>query len=47
MHLESEAQELIQASMKENNVVATSLDDLRPAEVPIEHHFELNDPNPI
>ena len=31
----------------DNSIVATSLDDLRPDEVPIKHHFELDNTNPI
>ena len=46
-HLGSDTQHVIETAMMEKSIVATSLDDLRPAEVPIKHHFELDDTNPI
>ena len=46
-HLDSDIQNVIETAMMENSIVAISLDDLRPAEVPIKHHFELEEKNPI
>ena len=46
-HLDSDSPNIIKTAMMEKGIVSTSLDDLRPAEVPIKHHFEQNDTNPI
>ena len=46
-HLDNEAQRIIETALIDKSIVATSLDDLRPTEVPIKHHFELDDTNPI
>ena len=46
-HLDSDTQNVIETVMMEKRIFATSLDDLRPAKVPIKHHFELDDSNPI
>ena len=47
VHLDNEAKSLIETALMDKSTVATSLDDLRPAEVPIKHHFELDNTNPI
>ena len=46
-HLDNEAQSVIETALMDKSVIATSLDDLRPAEVQIKHHFKLNHTNPI
>ena len=46
-HLDSETQSVIETALMDRSIVATSLDVLRPAEVPIKHHFELDNTNPI
>ena len=46
-HLDNEAQSVIETALMDKSIVVTSLDDLRPAEVPIKHHFELDSTNPI
>ena len=47
VHLDNEAQSLIQTALMDKSIAATSLDDLRPSEVPIKHLFELDNTNPI
>ena len=46
-HLDNEAQSVIETALMDKSIFATSLDDLRPAEVPAKHHFELDHTNPI
>ena len=46
-HLDNEAQSVIETALMDESIVATSHDDLRPAEVLIKHHFELDNTNPI
>ena len=46
-HLDSDTQNVIETVMMEKSIVATSLDDPRPADVQIEYHFELKVTNPI
>ena len=46
-HLDNEAKSVIETALMDKSIVATSLDDLRPAEVPIKHHFELGNTIPI
>ena len=46
-HLAFENREGIVSSMQNSGIVAWSLDDLRPADVPVSHSFELEDPRPI
>ena len=40
-HLDNEVQRVIETTLMDKSIVATSLDDLRPAEVPIKHHFPV------
>ena len=46
-HLDNKAQSVIDTALMDKSIVATSLDDLRLAEVPITHHFELDKTNLI
>lgn len=46
-HLERGAALEIYANLQDNDVIASSLHDLRPASVPVEHTFELKDMTPI
>ena len=46
-NLDGDTQNTIDTEMMEKSIVATSLEDLRPAEVPIKHCFELDGTNPI
>ena len=46
-HHDNDSQNIIETAMMEKSVVATSLDDPLPAEVPIKNHFELDDTNLI
>ena len=46
-HLDNEAQSFINTALMDKSTVTASLDDLRPAEVPIKHDFELDNTNPI
>ena len=46
-HLGPEAREDIIKSIENSGIAAWSLDDLRPADVPVTHSFELEDPSPI
>ena len=46
-HLDNEAQSIIETALMDTSIVVTSIDDLRPAEVPIKQHFELDNTNPI
>ena len=47
VHLPTSMQETIVENLEESGVVARSLDDLRPSDVPIQHEFELTDSSPI
>ena len=46
-HLPREAQEILFHALGANDIVAWTLDDLRPASVPFRHGFELTDEVPI
>ena len=46
-HLAFETRESIVSSIQNSGIVAWSLDDLRSADVPVSHSFELEDPRPI
>ena len=46
-HLAFKTMESILSSIQNSGIVAWSLDDLRPADVPVSHSFELEDPRPI
>lgn len=46
-HLLKDAQDILGNALLQKYVVASSLEDLRPAEVPHEHYFELDYSNPI
>lgn len=46
-HLESEEAIKISRTMLQTNVIASSLLDLGPADVPVQHEFELTDDRPI
>ena len=46
-HLDSEARQNIINSIENSVIAAWSLDDLRPADVPVTHSFEIEDPSPI
>ena len=46
-HLSNEAQSAIETALIDKSIVATSLEDLRPVEVPIKPHFEIHNTNPI
>ena len=46
-HLDNEAQSVIETALMDKSIFATSLSDLRPAEVSIKHHFELDNTNPF
>ena len=39
--------ESISSTLRDLGVVARTSDELRPADVPVKHYFELNDPTPI
>ena len=46
-HLPETMQADISETLHEEGFVAWTLDDLRPAEVPVSHRFELRDSTPI
>ncbi len=46
-HLDEDAAARIRSALKDSNVVAKSLSDLRPALSPVEHGYELEDGRPI
>ena len=47
VHLPKETREILFHTLDENDIVAWTLDDLRPASVPYRHGFELTDDQPI
>ena len=46
-HLNEESGDRISGILRDNNIVAWSLQDLCPADVPVRHYFELTDYTPI
>ncbi len=46
-HLDADTQKQLVASLEAHDIVAESLDDLRPATVPTTHYFSLSSDNPI